>query len=481
MPLKGSLEDNVLTALVWSTQCTSRLLMQVTEDMFETRSYQQIARKTLEYIERYNEPPCAHIRDLFEAELRRSDDSGRLLNTVMDNMEALAESLSPQYVLQELDTFVESQNLRNTLTDALDKLQEGDLVAARESVYTIPPPQTFTVGTWLHDPDKALSFLTERDDDFFSSGIPELDNRGIRPIRGTCMCLIGPPKSGKSWFLHGVGKAALIYHHNVLHISLENSERLVAQRYIQALYAMRRSDGEHVQIPVFERDETGICIAIHRDEPVQRDEHHNIPQILNQESRYAIAGKLRGLQGRSRLLIKEFPSGSLTLGQLNAYLDTLARMEHFVPDLLVIDYPRLMAIDQRNYRLDLGRVVVGIRGIASARNLAAVIVAQSNRTGSSARVLTPAMIGEDYSAIGTCDTILTYSQGGEEKRAGLARILVAGAREAADGYLVLISQAYLIGQFCLDSMYHNEFVETELERITGKPGNEDHTGYAADE
>ena len=67
---------------------------------------------------------------------------------------------------------------------------------------------------------------------------------------------------------------------------------------------------------------------------------------------------------RPPLLIESFPSASLTIGELNAYLDYLEKAEHFKPDLLLVDYINEMDIDPRFVRQELGRTIRRLRGIA---------------------------------------------------------------------------------------------------------------------
>ena len=213
-----------------------------------------------------------------------------------------------------------------------------------------------------------------------------------------------------------------------------------------------------IRVPTFTRDSLGRCSSIEYDTLA--------PEIIAAGSRDKLRGKLRSIRGK--LLIKEFPTSTLTMGQYNAYLDMLERTEGFVPDLVLIDYPDLMALDTSSLRIDTGRLFRQLRGVAVARNHALVTVTQGNRSSDSARVVTTSMVAEDWSKIGTADTVLTYSQTSEERELGLARVLVAAARDQQDKYIVLISQSYATGQFCLDSVYFSKFLEEEVDRLSGK-------------
>jgi len=60
-------------------------------------------------------------------------------------------------------------------------------------------------------------------------------------------------------------------------------------------------------------------------------------------------------------------------------------------------------------------------------------------------------VTEDISKVFTADTVLTYSQTVAEARLGLGRISVDHARNAPKGAMILLSQAYSVGQYVLQS------------------------------
>lgn len=137
---------------------------------------------------------------------------------------------------------------------------------------------------------------------------------------------------------------------------------------------------------------------------------------------------------------------------LRAYLDNLERFDKITPDVILIDYPDLMAVDPKNLRIELGKLIEDIRGIGVERNAATIVVSQGNREAESAKLVTGDMAAEDISKIATADTVITYSQTPEEKRLNLARLFVEKARNEESKMQVLITQAYAIGQFCLDAV-----------------------------
>jgi hypothetical protein len=451
--LTGALEDNILTTLCWDTAHASELALRVTPELFSTRVYRDIAEKAIEHLERYQAPPGAHIKDLFEQQLKRGNDEGKFLKQTLDAMEELFPKLQYEFVEDHLDRFLEERQFTNALEKAMEELSRGELEAAREALYAEAPIQMETgPGTFMHEPNHALRFLNEDEDDTFTTGISVLDNMGVVPARKQMLILMAPSNVGKTWFLINVGKQAMMRGKSTLHITLEMSEEQTAQRYVQAIYAMTKEEVSQVRITTFKRDDLGYCIDVEQD--------YINPKTLNRASRRDVSAKLKSLKRRGPVLIKEFPGGTLTLGQLNAYLDYLERQHSFIPDVLIVDQPDNMAVDPKNLRIELGRLYVRLRGMGALRNkkrggMAVVAVTQAGREAMGAKVVRKNQIAEDISKVATADVILTVSQTDEEEKLGLARVLVDKSRHTKKNTNILISQSFEVGQFCLDSVYMN--------------------------
>jgi hypothetical protein len=172
--------------------------------------------------------------------------------------------------------------------------------------------------------------------------------------------------------------------------------------------------------------------------------------------------RLLPYQNRGQLLVKHFPTSTLTLGMLNAYLDMLDKVENFKPDIILLDYLTLMHLTTDDLRISIGQLGRQLRGLAEIRNLAMVTVLQANREAVGRQWITSAHTAEDWSLPGTSDIFLTYNQTAHERGMHVARIHVDKVRNARAKWNAFIIQAYEIGQFCLDSVYMNASVAEQL-------------------
>jgi len=814
--LTGATEDNVLTVLCFNKQHASRVAMEITPDLFSNRNYQKIAEEAIKYIDKYNEPPGTHIRDLMEKELTHGETAGLLLK-IIDAMESLEANLKVEFVLDKLEEFVESSQLRNAINNAADLLHQGKLDEAKDALHVPAQTQQGSSGGWFNDEDEWSDFMDRNDSEILSSGIRTLDERDVRPVKGEMMLFVAPPKSGKciaghelvllpngqrkpiadvvrdrdpevvsfdekngifvrspvaeywengvrkcvrlitksgrqiitteehlyltphgwvpvedlapgdfvavpkrlhglghqteelpklrllayliadgslrkdisytkqepivradfetclaamgdtinwhprghgyvrgikngighnktrpwleslgllnkksrdkfvpdfvfgltdyciaeflkalfssdgsifgkprpsieytsasarlvedihhlltrlgivsrlryfdasfkgrkipgyakllisdtanlnlymekigfigpkvnraaelidpdrkqrkrqwiplsadafydmvvdiipdeeqetfdigiadhhnfvaanmivhnSWFGINVGKTNLIEHgRKVLHISLENSLKVTKQRYTQAFLSMTRKQVQTIRVPTYRRDDLGGFIDIKFEQ--------FSPKSLENTSKAELNKRLTRYRKRGQLYVQHFPDGSLTVPQLDRFLDTLEKTHKFIPDIVILDFAEKMAIDVNNLRIATGRLFIALRGIAVRRHFALVTMSQGNRASISAKLVRGSQVAEDISKLGHADITLTFSRTPEEKEEHLARVMVDGARNVEDSWIALITQSYELGQFCLDDVYFGKQAQSEVARLTGEEGD----------
>jgi replicative DNA helicase len=281
------------------------------------------------------------------------------------------------------------------------------------------------------------------------------------------MLLLAPPNAGKSWFLVNVGKHNVIGgRRNVLHVTLENSLDMTLQRYTQSFLALTQYETETLDLGMFRRYKDPTRDDDDRDSA--QWEPHVGPreyEAIRELDRKNLQRRLKPYQMRGKLLVKHYPTSTLTLGMLNAYLDMLEQTENFRPDILLLDYLTLMHLDtaRNELRISIGQLGRQLRGLAEIRDCAVVTVLQVNREGAGRRVITGQHTGEDWSLVGTADVFLTYNQTAHERKLHIARLFIDKTRSGSRAkWWAAITQAYEIGQFCLDSVYMSRGVEDQF-------------------
>lgn len=466
--LSGFLQENILTLLVFSDKYCKLIRHNISSNLFESAVYREIVDHAIIFIDQFNEAPKDHIADSLEDILNSKDQrKAKSYSRVLENLYSTKDSINGDYVLSKLHDFIRQQNLKSALIKAVESVEAGNLDEAEVELQKGLQRQIniFEAGTLFSNPAQSLKFFDEVDDGI-PTGIEELDSKGICLRPKELMLFIASPKKGKSWWITQLGKNALLDRKKVLIITLEMSEERYSQRFIQSMFSISKRDAK-IKIATFKKDSLNRLIGI-EDEFIER------PTLQQDNIKSYISNKLKtDFVKRPKLMIKNFPTGTLTINMLKAYLDGLERFDKFTPDVLLIDYPDLMKIRSDNYRHEMGTIFKDIRGIGVERNIAIGAVTQGNRSAVKSKQVTEDMVGEDFSKIATADNVITYSQTEAEKSVGLARLYVSNARSDEDKFTILISQAYSIGQFCLNSTLMLNDYWNLLNRATNKNEEEE--------
>lgn len=448
--LLSALAENVLVILAYDNERASTIRGLIDPSLFGGL-HRQIAVRIYDYIDRYKKPPGDHLPDLFPDKLESQNQREvELFVELFDAIKEAKEHVNPEYVMATLGVYIKRQSLRSISADLVKHLQrdtEADiekaellLAGANRQALTV-----FDAGTRLSDPKRALKFLDESVK-AFPTGIKELDVRGFGPTRKELWMAIAEAKAGKTWLLTHLAKMAVLNRMRVVHVSLEMSEERCTQRYFQALFSIAKRD-DLLNTTRITLDDLGRISGF--------DVQQRKPKLTLSDPniRVKLQRKIEkfGTRFLDNIFIKEFPTGSLTMGQLTAYLDHLETSERFTPDLLIVDYPDLMKLDVENFRHSISQLVKELRGLGVSRNMAVAAVSQANREGAKAKQLDATHVAEDWSKVANADTIITYKQTEAERRLGLARLFVAGGRNDQDRITIVISQQYATGGFVIDS------------------------------
>ena len=418
--------------------------------LFES-SYREIAKAAYSYIDRYGEPPKTHIDEQLDYLLEGEDErKARHFGELLTYLHKSKDSINAQYALDRLNTFIRHQSLKRSILEAVDILQQDNEDAPDRAEKVIldgikTRANVFDAGTILGDYNRSLSFLNEDDREVFPTGIKELDQRGLGPTRGGLYLFVAPPKAGKTFFLVNLAKRAMLRRYRVCHVSLEMSEEQMSQRYMQSLFAIPKRKAQ-ISAVSFTTDSLGRLSSI--------DQSAFNPSVSLQDP--DVSKKIRQKADRfkkriNNMVLRQFPTSSLTIQGLTAYLDMLEDTKKFVPDLLILDYGDLMKVGSDNYRIELGQVFKELRGLAVDRNIAVATATQSNREGADSKRVRATNVSEDFSKIATADCVLTFNSTDMERENGLGRIFVAAARNDEDRIEIAVAQNYSIGQFVTDS------------------------------
>lgn len=446
--LSGALQENILTLLCFSDTHCKLVRAAVTPHLFESSVFREVAGHAIDFIDQYGEAIKEHLPDHLEGILQGDDErKAKTYKKLLANIFASRDEINGDYVISQLHKFVRQQSLKAGLVSAVEALDDGRPDDAELALQKALKTQinVFEPGMSLDNASDIAAVIDTPEEEGFTLGIPALDDQGIYPRRKELFALVAARGRGKSWFATHCAKRALLQRWSVVIITLEMSEKRYSARMLQSFFSISRRDAK-VRVTRLELDREGELSELLLDE-MERDTMRD-PDIKDKLAKKA----KRTFRNRKPLRIKSFPSGTCTIGMLRAYLENLLTSEGWSPDLLIVDYPRLFNLDAKNLRIELGKANVDLRGMCDEMNMAGVILAQGNREAETATLVTSEMVEEDISLKATADVVLTYSQTKAEQALGLARLFADKVRNDTSGIQVLITQAYAVGQFALESM-----------------------------
>lgn len=469
--LSGALQENILTLLCFDDLNCKIVRHALTPQLFESAVFREIAGHAIDFIDQFGEAIKEHLPDHLESILK-GDDARKAASykKVVDALYETREGVNADYVLKQLQQFVRQQNLKAAFTRAAEAFEAGNLDLAESELTKGLNSQvvTFDSGLNFSDNKQVVAILDHLQEEGFTLGIPELDRVGVIPRRKELYVFVAPRGRGKSWFCTHAAKRALIQRWVPCVITLEMGQNPYAGRFLQAFFSIGKREATS-RVAKFVHARDGTLEEIIHEEVVR--ETLRDPNINE-----SIVKKLKQFGRRPPFFIKQFPPQTLTIEMLEAYLDNLERFHNVIPDCLIIDYAALMKHNPANKRIELGLIGERLRGIGVARNMAIITPWQGNREAEDATTVTGSMASEDISILATADVLMTYSRTTAEYKLGLARLLVDKCRGDIDKFSVLISQAYGIGQFVLDStLLESEYwdlMEPKSRRRGGK-GDDD--------
>lgn len=449
-----ALQQDLLTLLCHSDQHGKVIAKTITPNYFEG-DYRLIAERALAFWQPHGSAPKQHIADLLSDILEDNQDRrGQTYRRILVQMIEVKDQINVDFVLRSMNQFIRMQKAKEIILQSAEQLDArgiNGLGDVESLLHNFLRERTFIddAGLRLNDIDKMLAYLQNTQNEF-KTGIKDLDNANIVPMRGKLLLLIASTGKGKTWFLIQLGKMAFLQRKKVLHITLEIEAEEVLQRYHQALFGASKKDDLN-KISTLRFDKEGKLDQVVAQSIEVPFTFHSGAIREELQTRIAHFGSRT-----SNFIIKRFPMRSLTIEQYEAYLEYLESVEGFVPELVLLDYPGIMKADLKDFRISLGRLVENLRGVAQRRNHALAAVHQGSKVSASADMVKATHVAEDWSIIGTCDFVLTYSQTAAERVRGLARLFVDKARSEADKLGVLIVQSYKTGQFCLESTRLND-------------------------
>jgi replicative DNA helicase len=414
--------ENIQRGIIYLLKSDKDFYLQIINlvkaDYFEFPTHSTIFTVVQDYYEKYKTLPND---DFIEQQVKGKKDSQVALSEYSDELVYINKmdksSLhAHDYFLDLIETFAKREAMKDAIKQSLvlikeDRIEETEALV-REALMV---SRTVDVGQTYFDE------LSDRWDRTFNAETTTYKNRTLldsinRSLDGgigkkELAMVVAPPGVGKSVFLVNQGVTSLMEGKKVLYISMEMSEDKIAQRF----------DSATTLIP-------------------QDQIKHPGGQVKVKERLSVFQTNFSG----SRLIIKEFPTGTINANHIRALLVQLKNYEDFVPDLILVDYLELMNPVRPQQREDQAQQKISeeLRGIAMENDNTIWTATQTNRQGRSVKIITDTELADSYGKIRVCDLSISLNQTQEEYDNGRMRAYVMKSRNGRASFTIPMNIDY---------------------------------------
>lgn len=373
---------------------------------FELRDLSEIFKNLQEFFNKYKGLPSKEA--LFEQLIQyyRSETLNESLEELYTYPKIASSTLS--YIEENVRNFIQCQAIKKAIIDSLDDL--GDINKHYNVKNRIE--DALTVGSSLddfginaYDDDEILNRWKKRKENTdvprISTGWNKFDQIFGGYGVGELFSYTGPAHSGKSMYLVNAGANTLLQKKNVLHITLEMSEEITSQRYDMRLLNLNKED-----------------LKTHKATKKLKD-------LLEKRI--------------GQLVIKRWPSLSITATDIVSFMKRLENVKQFKPDILIVDYAELMRSTYKynDKRFELDTIYQQLRNIGIEFNIPVVTATQLNRGAleklEAGKILTEESIAESYGIARIIDCGVTINATPAENAKNNSVIYVYKNRDGESG------------------------------------------------
>jgi archaellum biogenesis ATPase FlaH len=352
------LEKTILSNLILNEEYSRKVYPYLKEDYFDDISLRKIFQTCCEYVEKYKEPPSKEALKLaIDKRKDLSEDAYKQVQEIINDL-VVDKNTNASFLLDETEKFCQDKDLYNSIRKSILILDGQDKEFDKGE---IPRLLSDSLGISF-DGSIGHDFLNDFEDRYehyhrkeeripFDIDIFNKITKGGLP-RKSMTVLLATTGGGKSLLKCHMAANHLMYGKNVLYITMEMAEEEIG----------RRIDANIMDITI--------------------DEVKELPRDVFEKRMNRYKTKTTG-----KLVIKEYPTGSVHAGHFRHLLNELRLKKNFQPDVIFVDYLNICsssrvkgAASANSYTL-VKSIAEEVRGLAMEFNCAVVTSSQFNRDG----------------------------------------------------------------------------------------------------
>lgn len=350
------LENVILGNLLENEKYTRKVIPFLRNEYFDHREYQVAFEEISKFFNKYNTLPTKQaIQISLDEREDLTQDQYDKTSQIVDGLET-SETTSLDWLLDTTEKFCQDKAIYNAVRDSIRVLDGEDNKLDRGA---IPQLLADALGVgfdtkighdYINDFEERFQFYHTLEDkiEFDLEYLNKITKGGVS--RKSLMIVMGGTGTGKTLFLCHCAAANLLAGYNVLYITLEMSEKRIAERI----------------------DSNMLDVEVDELKALTKEEY---------TAKFSSFKK----QTTGRLKVKEYPTASASTNHFRFLINELKLKDNFVPDIIYIDYMNICS----SARMKLGNgqgsygyikaIAEELRGLAIEFNVPVVTATQANR------------------------------------------------------------------------------------------------------
>lgn len=488
---QAQIERQIIMAMIVSTRYLAEISVMSIDPLeyLQIGFTQEIAEWCLDYYRQYEEAPLKHIQDIYNSKVREEELDEAMEGAISDFLASISEEFEDAdrfnagYILDETIKYFAAVKAKDLSESLLADVDAGDLDAAREAIETfefVERRKMKSVDPFEDDELVKRAFKAKEKPLLEMPGaFGEMINSAL--CRSSFVTFLAPEKRGKTWMLIHLAfwgfrsrlKVAFFSFGDMTEEELtrrlmiymakrSDQEKYCGDMLIPCLDCKRNQedncniadrtnifnlfgeetddDGNQLKMSFEEAEEVGYkpCSLCSKYDPKEYVgaywfEKREAVSPLNYREANIIKRKMKKrFRGRS-FKMSFYPNDTGTVKDMELELEGWERDENFVPDLILTDYPDIMAPEadagKTEVRHQINTTWKRLRRLSQIKHCALVAVTQADGKSYDEELLKLKNYSEDkrkYSHLTACFGI---NQTIAEKKDGIWRINELLARE----------------------------------------------------
>lgn len=382
-------ENMVLTNLIYNEEYIRNVIPYVKLEYFESKNNKVVFSLITDYFQKYNRCPTVETlkidldsrRDLNDQQF---DEIGAFIACLTDKKQESQWLLdTTEGFCQERAWFLAIMKAAEIVEEKKDQITRSIIPRMMQDVAAISF-DTKIGHEFLSDWEKRYEFYhTEQNRIPFDLEMMNKITGGGLPNK-TLTIIMGATAAGKTLFMNHMTAANLQDGRNVLYITLEISEEMIAMRI----------DANLMNVPI------GNVV--------------DLDKVVYQTKIEKIQEKTKG-----RLFIKEYSAASASSAHFRHLLNELKIKKNFIPDIIYVDYLGICASSRVQINVNMythiKEIIVEMRGLATEFNVPIVSATQANREGNKSSDPETWNVSESFATPETADFMIALVSNDEMK------------------------------------------------------------------